>query len=89
MLFSSDDLMDSECLSKIYGKPIVTKSDVEFCGIDRTHFSGDMIKVYQDRFSYLETPKSRLEEALAILHSPTWIKAGTGIYKTDFTRNRN
>jgi len=73
MLFNSDGLMDSECLSKLHGKAIVTKSDVVFCGIDRTDFSGDMIKVYQDHFSYLETPKSRLEEALAILHSPTWI----------------
>jgi len=87
IFFDADDLMNRDCLSKLYKRAEETSADIVICGHDKVSEGGEIIKKYpRGYFEGVISGRAALHEVFRGAVVP-W--TGSVLYRTDFLKRNS
>ncbi|MCX7795438.1 MAG: glycosyltransferase [bacterium] len=85
----ADDIIDKNCLAKLYFEAEANNADIVYCGFNYIDENNKVIMQYEKYFDYIYKSTSGFESLVLMLKNKIWIRIGSSLYKRELIDKYN
>lgn len=85
----ADDLINPDCIGKLYKRAMDTAAEISMCGFNMTSSDGKILRAYQDSYHFFNSTMFGKDAALSMLKERIRLCTGNGMFSRRFLISTN